>query len=247
MLLNYKIDTTGRQSGSPVLVFGENNAVGVYVASGYPNISSVIRKVGNVFSEYLVALKVKARGTSSNATTLSTAMNSSFLAPRFVLISIKAKAKESARLSSMLSESAPLTVLAEPTSNLDGDADSDVRDTSRSSDDANELALVNRTIDPNKSSKILSGIFGGKPETNGIGRLPSTRGSRGARNARVLKGLVILFPERLVLNETDSAAPLLLVLDYKVVVDKAISSDDVKTVLFVNFPKDGLDAVGKKA
>lgn len=60
-VLEYKVDTTGGQSGSPVFT-SDLTAIGVHVRGGWPNSASSIGTLGNIFAEYLVAMKVHAGG-----------------------------------------------------------------------------------------------------------------------------------------------------------------------------------------
>ncbi|KAJ9634457.1 hypothetical protein H2204_006282 [Knufia peltigerae] len=60
-VLEYKVDTTGGQSGSPVFT-SDLTAIGVHARGGWPNSASSIGTLGNIFAEYLVAMKVHAGG-----------------------------------------------------------------------------------------------------------------------------------------------------------------------------------------
>lgn len=93
-VLEYKVDTTGGQSGSPVFK-SDQTAIGVHVRGGWPNSASSIGTLGNIFAEYLLAMKVH---TGGNLLTGTTIVNNTIPppAPNFQMISVKSLAQEAA-------------------------------------------------------------------------------------------------------------------------------------------------------
>ncbi|KAK2936519.1 Peptidase S1, PA clan, chymotrypsin-like fold [Fusarium oxysporum f. sp. vasinfectum] len=88
-LLSYRIDTSGGQTGAPVLRKrddGRLEAIGVHVCGGYPNVGSVIGPYGNTFEEYILALDGKDGVIKSSTITIAQRKG---LAPGFQLLSFQ--------------------------------------------------------------------------------------------------------------------------------------------------------------
>ncbi|OAG08386.1 uncharacterized protein CC84DRAFT_1085979, partial [Paraphaeosphaeria sporulosa] len=164
VLLSYKIDTTGGQSGSPILR-SDLKAVGVHVAGGYPNIGSCIGPAGNRFEEYILALDVKGGKSSSNAS-VAKADDSFASVPGFQIVSVSPTAfkgpNEKAR---------PIT-----NGNLNGhhydDVENEVAKTPKGSSELEKMidTLFGGSKKPTPKGKIATGKITNLPEVLRIDR-----------------------------------------------------------------------------
>ena len=184
--------------------------VGVHVVGAWPNEASVIGTLGNIFAEYLLAMKAHSGVTVSGTKIVSPTAPSPVKG--FQMITVASLSKESAKL----------------TGGDMVDGDGVTNGNAMNGDEDVEDAEVN-------TESALAKLFG-SPD---VGKAKnSNNNSRGARSRdEVAMGQFLDFPEPLVITEDAPATPPTNS-DLAAATLKDQATADIQTVFFINFPPD---------
>ena len=187
----------------------------------------MIGQAGNRFDEYLLAIKVK-QGYKSDAATIVSTGGKSPPAPGFQMIIIRQGTPRSNLQPSGLALNG--TGKRETAFNEQGDSDdlssSELEESTGDEKQGTERQQLS-SLGSVKAEGLAESLFGGS--------LRKSSRKHGAHKKRTLTGLVLEFPERLRIPESDGPAATPTTADYQAAVQKALDQPDVQTTFFIGF------------
>ncbi|KAI9798155.1 MAG: hypothetical protein M1833_004904 [Piccolia ochrophora] len=225
-ILQYTVDTTGGQSGSPVLR-ANLKSIGVHVRGGWPNQGSVIGTLGNIFAEYLLATKAHSGVTIKGITIVNPTTQSAVKG--FKMMSVASLSKESARWTSIDG--------VNDGTGADGRPSTGKRQNGALSDDEATIGLMNGetevAIAKNHIDSALARLFG----SSEVGKVHSgtSTGIDTRPKGRVASGSFLDYPEILEIKE-DAPATAATNADLAAATLDKKATEDIQTLFFINFP-----------